>query len=670
MRLRTSFLAAVCLLSACGGGGGGATGSLALPVSSPASAGRAQLHLVLPAATSTASRHRAYVGGDAAGLTVAVGPHGGTLTTTAFALDASTCVTSGGQRDCTIAVTAPIGSDDFAVAIYDAAPVNGAIPSSAHLLGTASQDGVSVAGSGTPTAISLVVAAQVGSLGVGIATITLPANGTTQTANAVIVPNDFNNQPITSGGVVTYANPITATLVETGGSGHSVLTVNGTASGSSATISQSSQQLGVQFDGKGASGYYATITLSASGATSASFAVVPMYVTSTAPYYANGALAFTAAGQTASFSVNEAQGNAAYTAAASSASCAGTVTASGSGTSGTASITSGAAAGSGCSLLIADASGTVYPIPYTTTTTASAGPTIGGVTEYAMPLGSLSRPEPIAAGPDGNLWVGDEAAGQIDKVTTSGSITTYNVPSGAAPPYFIVAGNDGDLWYVDGLNNALYQATTSGTITQHVGLGTGPFQGLAAGADGNLWVADQGGSGSGAMLQVSMQAQLVGTYAPLDTGITATAIGSNGKVYVISSAGSLYYIVTPHFPVASNTLPGACTSPSAIAEDPQDGNIYVGCSSALVQIPPSGSPVAIGLGQNDGVRGVVAGPDGSIWFTGSISNTIGRYNPTTGTVTHYAIPTSGGVPIGIAVGSDGRIWFTEFSAGKIGVITP
>jgi streptogramin lyase len=66
--------------------------------------------------------------------------------------------------------------------------------------------------------------------------------------------------------------------------------------------------------------------------------------------------------------------------------------------------------------------------------------------------------------------------------------------------------------------------------------------------------------------------------------------------------------------------------------------------------------------------GIVAGPDGNLWFTEFNANAIGRMTPN-GTVTEFRIPTAGAHPAGITVGPDGNLWFTEYSGEKIGRIT-
>jgi virginiamycin B lyase len=64
--------------------------------------------------------------------------------------------------------------------------------------------------------------------------------------------------------------------------------------------------------------------------------------------------------------------------------------------------------------------------------------------------------------------------------------------------------------------------------------------------------------------------------------------------------------------------------------------------------------------------GIVAGPDGALWFAEeNVSNKIGRIT-TLGVITEFVVPTPN-VSGGIAVGPDGALWFTEFN--KIGRIT-
>ena len=65
-----------------------------------------------------------------------------------------------------------------------------------------------------------------------------------------------------------------------------------------------------------------------------------------------------------------------------------------------------------------------------------------------------------------------------------------------------------------------------------------------------------------------------------------------------------------------------------------------------------------------GPVGIVAGPDGALWFTTAANDSIGRIT-TAGTITSYTDPTISD-PCGITVGPDGALWFTNSSATRSG----
>jgi len=75
-----------------------------------------------------------------------------------------------------------------------------------------------------------------------------------------------------------------------------------------------------------------------------------------------------------------------------------------------------------------------------------------------------------------------------------------------------------------------------------------------------------------------------------------------------------------------------------------------------------------------GAFGIIAGPDGNLWFTeGAVDSTddIGRLTPA-GSFTAFPLPTDGSdgsEPYNITAGPDGNVWFTEVLAREIGRIT-
>ena len=65
---------------------------------------------------------------------------------------------------------------------------------------------------------------------------------------------------------------------------------------------------------------------------------------------------------------------------------------------------------------------------------------------------------------------------------------------------------------------------------------------------------------------------------------------------------------------------------------------------------------------------VALGPDGNLWTTNVLSNSISRVAPTGGLATTFVAPTAGGRTTGITAGPDGAMWFAYFGATKIGRI--
>jgi streptogramin lyase len=66
--------------------------------------------------------------------------------------------------------------------------------------------------------------------------------------------------------------------------------------------------------------------------------------------------------------------------------------------------------------------------------------------------------------------------------------------------------------------------------------------------------------------------------------------------------------------------------------------------------------------------GITTASDGSIWFTESRANKLGRLSPQ-GTLTEYPVPTSASDPEQITASPDGYVWFTERAGGKIGRVS-
>src|SRR5579871_6892054 len=60
-------------------------------------------------------------------------------------------------------------------------------------------------------------------------------------------------------------------------------------------------------------------------------------------------------------------------------------------------------------------------------------PAIQSITEYPL-LTAAAQPFAIVKGPDGNLWFTEEAANTIARISTSGAVTQFPIPTASSNP--------------------------------------------------------------------------------------------------------------------------------------------------------------------------------------------------------------------------------------------
>src|SRR5712691_9540065 len=63
-------------------------------------------------------------------------------------------------------------------------------------------------------------------------------------------------------------------------------------------------------------------------------------------------------------------------------------------------------------------------------------------------------------------------------------------------------------------------------------------------------------------------------------------------------------------------------------------------------------------------------PDGALWYTGQMSNTLGRLDPQTGKIQEYRLKTPNSGPHGLVADREGSIWFTANFKSYIGKLDP
>lgn len=175
--------------------------------------------------------------------------------------------------------------------------------------------------------------------------------------------------------------------------------------------------------------------------------------------------------------------------------------------------------------------------------------TTGTVTEYPVP--SEHTPSYITAGPDGNLWFvwtsnSNSKLHGIDKLTTSGKFTEYLLPEGNEEITDITPGPNGEqaLWFTvafylasERSGERIDRITTAGKITAEYPLPelaeerTRRLGRIVAGPDGNLWYT-VGSSENGHEKIVKMTTAGVATVytlGPANNQVEGLAVGPNDE---------------------------------------------------------------------------------------------------------------------------------------------
>ena len=309
-------------------------------------------------------------------------------------------------------------------------------------------------------------------------------------------------------------------------------------------------------------------------------------------------------------------------------------------------------------------------------------PTIAPLAQYSLPsantyLGSM------VSGPDGNVWLLEFDANKVARVTMSGAITEFPVPTAGAGPYLIARGPDGNLWFTEINFNTIARITPAGVITEfplsaplataQLGLG-----GITTGPDGNLWFIHGGANVIGVM---STSGTLLATYQiptpnPNDpvTGSGQAAFiitGPDNNLWFVEEAGNKIGRITTSGVITEFPIPTANSHPKnlVIATDGnlwfpeiEGGNIVrITMSGVITEFPGVINPTV------ERLRRITATPDGSLWYVQAEvappwNSEIGRMN-LSGVETD--LWTVGGEPRGIIVGPDGNPWFADESRDLI-----
>jgi len=226
----------------------------------------------------------------------------------------------------------------------------------------------------------------------------------------------------------------------------------------------------------------------------------------------------------------------------------------------------------------------------------------------------------IVPGSDGNIWFVESAKNSVAKMTPSGAVTEYGVPTPNSQPTVIAPASDGNIWFGDYKASTIGKVTPTGTIAEYsLEMGSFPLVMAIVQGPGQPWFSAGRVIGIGISATLTSSVRLPGT-----NSATALTIGSDNNVWYLSSGDNAIGRIT----ITNTTVAAFTVSQEAVG-------------------PPS-----ILMGN------LTLGSDGALWFAEGVDNQIGRID-TKGAIAEFTVPTANAMPSATCLGPDGNIWFIE-----------
>lgn len=289
-----------------------------------------------------------------------------------------------------------------------------------------------------------------------------------------------------------------------------------------------------------------------------------------------------------------------------------------------------------------------------------------------------AEPATIVFGPDGAYWFDEFGAGRIGRVDTNGVFKEFIVPTFPSHPFGLVVGPDKNLWFTESTTNKIGRITTNGVFTEfRTPTPKSQPSGITVGPDGNLWFLEIAANKVG---RVDTNGTNFAEF-PVGTGtnlLYSIVAGPDGNLWFTEALNGNLGRITTNGVVTEFPLPSTNCQPFGIIVGPDNALWFTEFSSNKIgrittdAIPGNNSFITeFPLTTNNDVTatnepyGMLAGPDGNIWFADYGGSSIGRIT-TTGVFTRFFTPTTNSFPTFLATGADSNIWFGEYVGNSLG----
>lgn len=299
----------------------------------------------------------------------------------------------------------------------------------------------------------------------------------------------------------------------------------------------------------------------------------------------------------------------------------------------------------------------------TSTRTQSAGAVEVLIDEWTVPVGS--RPHDPAVAPDGSIWYTGQTANTLGRLNPdTASVTEYPLPTPRSGPHGLVADATGHIWYTG--NTARHVGRldpTTGEVREIAMPDTRardphtPIFDLA----GMLWFTVQGGNVVGRLDPGMGDITLVDSRTPssLPYGIV---VDSRGRPFFdLFGTNKIGTIDPATLEIVEYTLPEGAR-PRRIAVTPDDIIWYTDYARGFLgRLDPRTGAVtefASPSGARSRPYGMTSTSDGAIWYSesGVEPNTVVRFDPASGTMQRWPIPSGGGIVRHMVTAPNDDVW--------------
>jgi hypothetical protein len=585
----------------------------------------------------------------------------------------SACTTIANGRSCTLTILASQGSDDFTFTTYDVTPPTSGFGTAAHQLGTSTISGVTIA-SGTNT-LNVALGGTIASVKLNLTQRSVYGYSALTTSVGVTALDADNNIIVAGATTVsntgagsqtdTYSNPIAVAVTESGGSGHTKLSLNGGSAATSVTTTKSSDAIALSYDGNaGGSGYYATVTASTTNAAGSpvsasanlntiSISAAGVGIGSFAGGASPKAIFASGTGESETIMVTETNGVGNFA----------PVGVSNLGSSNCPSTSIGLSAAS------FGASGSTFTISAGSVNTAGTGCVVAFTDAFG---GSVSIAETEST--PQSLYVGNAASNTVtiyNQPFSNSSAPSVTMTSGFNNPNSVVFDSSGTLYVANYAGNnvtdytAPFTSASTGGVVSLSNL-NGP-QDLLFPSPGNLYVSNYNNNTITLYQTISGAFSQSGTISTGLAGPQQMALDSSNNLYVANRTGGVNIYSPPSYTGAPTTITNGLAGPQGVSFD-SSGNLYVATcpscagsgatSSVQIYRPPfsSGSSpsVAITSGVSQAFR-VAFDAIGNLYVSNSGTNTVTIYTPSTSNPpfssasTPSVTITTGTTPVGVSL---------------------